>query len=104
MRTPSRVRLWSPPASAFAGFRFPPEVIVLAVCWYLRFNLSYLDVEELLVERGVEVDHVTVYGWVQRFARCWPTPPASVVYRAETRSAAVNWCFGDRFRLLGGIR
>jgi transposase-like protein len=54
--------------SAFTGFRFPPDVIVLAVRWYLRFGLSYRDVEELLVERGVEVDHVTVYRWVQRFA------------------------------------
>ena len=54
--------------SAFAGFRFPPEVIVLAVRWYLRFGLSYRDVEELLTERGVEVDHVTVYRWVVRFA------------------------------------
>ncbi len=55
------------PSSAFAGFRFPPEVIVLAVSWYLRFGLSYRDVEELLAERGIEVDHVTVYRWVQRF-------------------------------------
>jgi IS6 family transposase len=55
------------PRSAFAGFRFPPEVIVIAVRWYLRFGLSYRDVEELLVERGVEVDHVTVYRWVLRF-------------------------------------
>ena len=54
--------------SAFAGFRFPPDVIVVAVRWYLRFGLSYRDVEELLIERGVEVDHVTVYRWVQRFA------------------------------------
>jgi len=53
--------------SAFAGFQFPPEVITLAVRWYLRFGLSYRDVEELLAERGVEVDHVTVYRWVQRF-------------------------------------
>jgi transposase, IS6 family len=53
--------------SAFAGFRFPPDVIVLAVRWYLRFALSYRDVEELLTERGVEVDHVTVYRWVLRF-------------------------------------
>jgi transposase-like protein len=44
-------------------------VIVLAVRWYLRFGLSYRDVEELLTERGVEVDHVTVYRWVQRFTR-----------------------------------
>jgi transposase-like protein len=55
------------PRSAFAGFRFPPEVIVVAVRWYLRFGLSYRDVEELLIERGVEVDHVSVYRWVQRF-------------------------------------
>jgi transposase-like protein len=57
------------PRSAFAGFRFPPDVIVLAVRWYLRFGLSHRDVEELLAERGVEVDHVTVYRWVQRFTR-----------------------------------
>jgi transposase, IS6 family len=54
-------------SSAFAGFRFPPEIIVLALRSYLRFGLSYRDVEELLAERGIEVDHVTVYRWVQRF-------------------------------------
>jgi len=42
-------------------------VIVFAVRWYLRFGLSYRDVEELLTERGIKVDHVTVYRWVQRF-------------------------------------
>src|SRR3954464_2383346 len=55
-------------SAPFAGFRYPPEVIMLAVRWYLRFNLSYRDLEELLAERGVEVDHVTLYRWVQRFA------------------------------------
>jgi len=54
--------------SAFSGFRFPAEVITVAVRWYLRYGLSYRDVEELLAERGVQVDHVTVYRWVQRFA------------------------------------
>jgi transposase-like protein len=64
-----RTRLRSAPAprSAFAGFRFPPDVILLAVSWHLRFGLSYRDVEELLTERGVEVDHVSVYRWVVRF-------------------------------------
>jgi IS6 family transposase len=47
--------------SAFAGFRFPPDIIVVAVRWYLRFALSYRDVEELLAERGIQVDHVSVY-------------------------------------------
>src|SRR5262245_44656465 len=54
--------------SAFVGFRFPPDVIVLAVRWYLRFGLAYRDVEELLAERGIEVDHVTIHRWVKRFA------------------------------------
>jgi transposase-like protein len=40
---------------------------VLAVRWYLRYGLSYRDVEELLAERGITVDHVTIYRWVQRF-------------------------------------
>ena len=55
------------PSSAFKGFRFPPEIIVLALRWYLRYGLSYRDVEELLGKRGIEVDHVTIYRWVQRF-------------------------------------
>jgi len=59
----------APPRSAFAGFRFPPEVIVLAVRWYLRFGLSYRDVEELLAERGIDVDHVSAHRWVRRFAQ-----------------------------------
>ena len=55
-------------ASVFAGFRFPPDVISVAVRWYQRYGLSYRDVEELLAERGVTVDHVTVYyRWMQRF-------------------------------------
>jgi len=66
-RRPRRPRRAPSARSAFAGFRFPPDVIVLAVRWYLRFGLSYRDVEELLTERGVEVDHVTIYRWVLRF-------------------------------------
>ncbi len=54
-------------SESFAGYRFPPEVILLAVGWYLPYGLSYRDVEELLAERGIDVDHVTVYRWVQRF-------------------------------------
>jgi IS6 family transposase len=69
MRRRRRIRPLGPMTglSAFTGFRFPPEVIMLAVRWYLRFGLSYRDLEELLSERGVEVDHVTLFRWVQRF-------------------------------------
>jgi hypothetical protein len=70
-------------SSSPVGYRFPREVIAVAVHWYLRYGLSYRDVEELLAERGVVVDHVTVYCWVQTFTpefidaappsppRCW---------------------------------
>ena len=52
----------------FKWRQFEPEVILLAVGWYLRFSLSYREVEELLAERGLLVDHVTVWRWVQRYA------------------------------------
>ena len=44
-----------------------PELIVCAVRWYLRYSLSFRDVEELLSERGLEVDHTTIWRWVQRY-------------------------------------
>ena len=52
----------------FKWRQFEPEVILLAIRWYLRFTLSFRDVEELLAERGPSVDHVTVWRWVQRYA------------------------------------
>jgi transposase-like protein len=61
---------------------------MIAVRWYLRYGLSYRDVEELLAERGITIDHVTVYRWMQRFTplliEAAPTVPAcpgrSLVY------------------------
>ena len=81
------------PRSGFAGFRFPPDVIMLAVRWYLRYGLSYRDVEELLLERGIQVDHVTVYRWVQRFTpllmtRHGPVGTPPVIGGSSTRRSA----------------
>jgi transposase, IS6 family len=53
--------------SVFSGYRFPDEVIALAVRWYLRFRLSYVDVAEWLAERGITVDPSTIYDWVYTF-------------------------------------
>ena len=85
-------------ASAFAGFRFPAEVIVVAVRWYLRYNLSYRDVEELLVERGVEVDHVTVYRWVQRF-----TPLLADAARFARHSPGDRWFVDETYVKVNGV-
>jgi transposase-like protein len=89
---------WSPPVSAFAGFRFPPEVIVVAIRWYLRFNLSYRDVEELLVERGVAVDHVTVFRWVQPF-----TPLLADAARFARHAPGERWFVDETYVKLNGV-
>ncbi len=85
------------PQSAFAGFRFPPTVIVVAVRWYLRFGLSYRDVEELLAERGVEVDHVTVYRWVQRF-----TPLLADATRPCRHAVGDRWWVDETYVKVAG--
>jgi hypothetical protein len=76
------------PRSAFAGFRFPLDIIIVAARWYLRFGLAYRDVEELLADRGVEVDHVTVCAGCSGSRRCWPTPPAGSSNRRSARRAS----------------
>jgi transposase-like protein len=88
-------------SSAPAAYRFPREVIAVAVRWYLRYGLSYRDVEELLAERGVTVDHVTVYRWVQRFtpefidaARPCRHVPGDRWFVDETYvKVAGRWCY-----------
>jgi transposase-like protein len=54
--------------SPFKWRHFEPEIILCGVRWYLRYSLSYRDVEELMLERGLRVDHTTVFRWVQRYA------------------------------------
>src|SRR5438552_14913505 len=97
MRSRRYPHLRSTPRSAFAGYRFPPEVITLAVRWYLRFGLSYRDVEELLAERGIEVDHVTVYRWVQRFA-----PELAQAARARRHIVGDRWHVDETYVKVGG--
>ena len=52
----------------FSCLHYPKDVVLTAVRWYLRYRLSYRDVEEILAERGVRVDHSTINRWVVRFA------------------------------------
>ena len=85
------------PGSAFKGFRFPPEIIVLAVRWYLRFGFSFRDVEELLAERGIDVDHVTVYRWVQHF-----TPLLADAARPCRHSVGDRWYVDETYVKVAG--
>ena len=73
-------------------------MILLAVRWYLRYGLSYRDVEELLAERGIEVDHVTVYRWVQRF-----TPLVVEAARPCRRSVGDRWFVDETYVKVSGV-
>jgi transposase-like protein len=83
--------------SAFARFFYPPDVIVLAVRWYLRFALSYRDIEELLAERGIEVDHTTIYRWVQRF-----TPLLADAARPCGHAVGTRWQVDETYVKIAG--
>ncbi len=82
--------------SAFSGYRFPDEVIALAVRWYLRFRLSYADVVEWLAERGVEVDASTVYDWVRAF-----TPRFIRAARAHRSVVGRRWRVDETYIKIG---
>src|ERR1700751_1889801 len=77
-------------ASSVCGFfkwrQFEPEVILLAVGWYLRFSLSYRDVEELLADRGLHADHVTIWRWCRATPRKWN----AVCARSSNRPTTVG--------------
>ena len=72
-------------------------MVLLAVRWYLRYGLSYRDVEELLAERGIEVDHVTIYRWVQRF-----TPLVVEAARRCRHSAGDRWFVDETYVRVAG--
>jgi transposase, IS6 family len=81
----------------FKWRQFEPEVILLAVGWYLRFSLSYRDVEELLAERGLLVDHVTVWRWVQRYA-----PEMERRLRSRLKPASDSWRVDETYIRIKG--
>lgn len=58
-------------AVSFKGAHFPPEVILMGVRWYLAYPLSSRHVEELMEERGVNVDHSTINRWVIKYSPQW---------------------------------
>jgi transposase-like protein len=76
--------------AVFRGRHFADEMIVLCVRWYLRFSLSYRDLEELMAERNLAVDHTTVWRWVQRYA-----PELNRRVRRELRQTGRSWRADD---------
>ena len=73
--------------------QFEPEIILLCLRWYLRYALSYRDLEEMMVERGLFVDHTTIYRWVQHYA---PLLEKGSVRNQSPRSALSTFRFTNR--------
>lgn len=84
-------------AHPFRGFRFPPEVILWTVRWYLRYAVSFRDLEETLADRGVRVDHVSLHRWVQRFA-----PEIGRRVRPHLRASGRTWHVDETYIRVGG--
>ena len=83
-------------ASAFSGYRWPADVILMAVRWYLRHALSATSVMELLAERGIDVSNRTVLRWVQTFG-----PQLAAEARQHRRPLGHCWYTDEMFFFRG---
>ena len=81
----------------FRGRHFEDEMIVLCVRWYLRYSLSYRDLEEIMAERGLAVDHSTIWRWVQRYA-----PILHQRLRREIRTPNRSWRVDETYIRVAG--
>ena len=87
--------------SIFSGRHYhPKDVILWAVRWYCRYGVSYRDLEEMLTERGVPVDHTTVYRWVQRYAP--ELDKQTRWYRRVGEWTAQSWRVDETYIRIGG--
>ena len=81
----------------FRKRQFDPEIIVTGVRWYLRFSLSLRDIEELLAERGVAVDHTTVWRWVQAYA-----PEIRKRLQGQVKYKLATWFMDETYVQIAG--
>src|SRR5512144_850946 len=82
----------------FKGHRFEKDLILLCVRWYLAYPLSYRNLEEMMAERGAEVDHSNIYRWVQKF-----TPLLEAAFRkGKKRSVGKSWRMDETYIKIKG--
>ena len=79
-------------AISFKGAHFPPDVMLMGVRWYVAYPLSYRHVEELLEERGVEVDHSTINRWVIKYS-----PLLEEEFHRRKRPVWVSWRMDETY-------
>src|SRR5512132_1911279 len=81
----------------FKGRHFEAEIIVLCVRWYLRCSLSLRNLEEIMSERNLSVDHVTIWRWVQRYA-----PELNLLCGPELRNTNRSWRVDETYLRVAG--
>src|SRR5512133_951719 len=81
----------------FRGRHFRDEIIVLCVRWYLRYPLSYRNLEEMMAERGLTIDHSTIARWVLRYA-----PVLNQRIRSEMRNPNRSWRVDETYIRVAG--
>ena len=81
----------------FRGRHFADVIIILCVRWYLRYSLSYRDLEEIMAERGLPVDHVTIWRWIQQYA-----PLLNQRLRRELRRPNGSWRVDETYIKVAG--
>ncbi len=84
-------------SALFRGRHFDDVIIILCVRWYLRYSLSYRDLEEMMAERGLSVGHVTVWRWVQHYA-----PILNQRLRRELRRPNRSWRVDETYVRVAG--
>jgi putative transposase len=80
----------------FKGRHFDQSVILLCIRWYLAYNLSLRNLEEMMAERGISVDHATIHRWVVRYS-----PELLKHFNARKRVAASKWHVDETLYLMG---
>jgi transposase-like protein len=78
---------------SFARHQFPPDIIGHAVCLYLRFTLSFRDVEELLADRGLDLSYETVKRWVLKFGPMFAKELRRRGHRPTTQGISTRWWY-----------
>jgi putative transposase len=82
---------------SFKGAHYPKDVILHAVFFYVRYGVSYRDLEEILAERGVAVDHATLNRWVVRYS-----PLIALAAKSRKRTVAGSWRMDETYIKIKG--
>ena len=82
----------------FKGKQFQQDVIIIAVGYYLRYNLSSREVQELLYDRGINVCHTTIYRWVQEYSKI-----LYYLWKKKNRQSFYSWKMDETYIKIKGL-